>query len=251
MNEGNQLTYQNPHFSSRNRMATALSPIDKNTLWDLAYSELKKALLSGKFEPGQRIILREVAGELGISLTPVRDAVNHLIAERVLDRGPGGQKGGASVPHLDAGQFQQLMFLRADLESRLAYAATANISDTQIHRLEQLVEQMKKSIDKSNKNTYLDLHRRFHFSLYEHAHMDVVTDITEILWLRCGPALNAVLRDYVPNLKQTDHHSLTISGLQARNATQVAQSIRNDITEAGEYIFAQLSRGASDRRSIV
>src|SRR5690606_22365181 len=104
---------------------------------------------------------------------------------------------------------------------------------------------------KSNKNTYLDLHRRFHFSLYEHAHMDVVTDITEILWLRCGPALNAVLRDYVPNLKQTDHHSLTISGLHARDAMQVAQSIRNDITEAGEYIFAQLSTGVGDRRSIV
>lgn len=222
-------------------MAASLNPIEKNTLWDLAYSELKKALLSGKFQPGQRIILREVAAELGISLTPVRDAVNHLIAERVLDRGPGGQKGGASVPELNAAQFQQLMFLRADLESRLAYAAADNISSGQIDQLERLVAQMKKSMDKPNKNAYLDLHRRFHFSLYEHARMDVVNDITEILWLRCGPALNAVLRDYVPNLKHKDYHSATIAYLHARNPEQVANCIRSDITEAGTYIFEQLN----------
>ncbi len=91
-------------------MATALSPIDKNTLWDLAYSELKKALLSGKFEPGQRIILREVAGELGISLTPVRDAVNHLIAERVLDRGPAAKKAVPRCPTSMRGNFSSSCF---------------------------------------------------------------------------------------------------------------------------------------------
>lgn len=189
--------------------------------------------------------MREIAGELGISLTPVRDAVNHLIAERVLDRGTGGQKGGASVPELDAAQFQQLTFLRADIESRLAYAATGNITNPQIRQLELLVDQMKKSIDKDNKNTYLDLHRRFHFSLYEHAGMEVVTDITEILWLRCGPALNAVLKDYVPNLKQNDYHSAAIEQLKARKAAEVADCIRNDITEAGAYIFEQLSLSKS------
>ncbi len=222
-------------------MTTPLSPIEKNTLWDLAYSALRKALLSGKFQPGQRIVLREIAGELGISLTPVRDAVNHLIAERVLDRGTGGQKGGATVPQLDAEHFRQLTLLRADLESRLAYAATPNINDAQIHELEQLVEQMRKSIDHDNKSTYLDLHRRFHFSLYRHARMDIVTDITEILWLRCGPALNAVLTDYVPNLKRNDYHIAAIEQLKIRNAAAVANCIRSDITEAGAYIFEQLS----------
>lgn len=223
-------------------MLTPLVPLEKNNLSDLAYAALKQALLSGRFQPGERIVLREVAGNLGISLTPVRDAINHLIAERVLDRGPGGQKGGASVPRLDAEQFRQLTLLRADLESRLASAATANISGAEVRELEIIVQKMRESIDNDNKSTYLDLHRRFHFSLYAHAQMDIVKDITEILWLRCGPALNAVLGEYVPSLKQRDFHNEAVVQLKKGDAAKVADSIRMDITEAGTYIYDQLAQ---------
>jgi DNA-binding GntR family transcriptional regulator len=64
-----------------------LKQINTNTLWDKAYLSLKSALLAGKYAPGERIILRKVAQDLGISLTPVRDAINRLAAENVLDRG--------------------------------------------------------------------------------------------------------------------------------------------------------------------
>jgi DNA-binding GntR family transcriptional regulator len=94
---------------------------------------------------------------------------------------------------------------------------------------------------KGNKSSYLDLHRRFHFSLYDASEMDVVKDITEILWLRCGPALNAVLPDYVPNLKQRDYHQEAVDALKKGDNNGVADSIRADITIAGTYI-TQLMR---------
>lgn len=224
-------------------MQTLSVPLEKTNLSDMAYAALKQALLSGRFEPGERIVLRDVAGGLGISLTPVRDAINHLIAERVLDRGPGGQKGGASVPQLDASEFRQLTLLRADLETRLAAAAAKNISPDQVQQLEMIVRRMRDSIDQDNKSTYLDLHRNFHFSLYRHAKMDVFYDITEILWLRCGPALNAVLTEYVPSLKQRDYHQEVIVHLKTGDIGKVEQSIRMDITEAGAYICEQLEQG--------
>ena len=85
-----------------------LKLINKDTLWDKAYLSLRSALLAGKFVPGERIILRKVAQDLGISLTPVRDAINRLAAENVLERGGVGQGGGASVPLLNANEFESL-----------------------------------------------------------------------------------------------------------------------------------------------
>ena len=64
-----------------------LDTLQRDTLWDRAYRALKSALLEGRFAPGERIVLRDVANDLGISLTPVRDAVNRLTAEKILDRG--------------------------------------------------------------------------------------------------------------------------------------------------------------------
>ena len=99
----------------------------KATLWDGAYLALKSALLEGRYAPGDRIVLRDVAEELGISLTPVRDAVNRLSAEKVLHRGSAGNGGGATVPLLTTDQFRQLMTVRSSLEP-VAVAAAARLA---------------------------------------------------------------------------------------------------------------------------
>jgi len=88
-------------------MLSLSTPLEKSNLSDMAYAALKQALLSGKFAPGERIVLRELAAGIGISLTPVRHAVHHWIAERVQERGPGGQEGGATIPWLDCTKLQR------------------------------------------------------------------------------------------------------------------------------------------------
>src|SRR3954452_1517729 len=93
-----------------------LKSVEHGPLWDRAYVSLKSALLAGRLAPGERLVLRKVADDLGISLTPVRDAVNRLVAEKVLEHGGLGPAGGAVVPLLNADQFSQLMTVRSSLE---------------------------------------------------------------------------------------------------------------------------------------
>ena len=114
-----------------------LKQINTNTLWDKAYLSLKSALLAGKYAPGERIILRKVAQDLGISLTPVRDAINRLAAENVLDRGGVGQGGGASVPLLNSWEFNQLMLIRIGLEPIAAEASVKNATKSKILNIEK------------------------------------------------------------------------------------------------------------------
>lgn len=224
--------------------ASRLKPIDRQTLWDRAYAELRNALLAGRFEPGERILLREIAAELGISLTPVRDAVNHLIAERVLERGSGGQGGGATVPFLDAEQFRQLTIIRADIEARATLEAADRIGDDDIARLRDCLAAMRNAVD-HERQRYLDLHRQFHFGIYALADMPVIHDVIENLWLRCGPVLTAVLPEYVPYLKRADHHEAALQALSERNGEAAAAAIRRDIAEAGTYIHLLLKQQAA------
>lgn len=220
-----------------------LHPIDRETLWDRAYAALREALLSGRYEPGHRILLRDVAAELGISLTPVRDAVNHLVAERILRRGTGGQGGGAVVPEVDGGQLRQLLIMRAELEGRAAYEAAAHATADDIAILRGLLADMKRLIDVEGHQGYLDVHRRFHFHIYALSGMDIIEDAIETLWLRCGPVLNLVLPEYVPYLKQMDYHAEAVEALARNDADGTARAIRCDILEAGRYIQALLQRG--------
>ena len=217
-----------------------LIPIERDTLWDRAYASLRAALLAGRLAPGERIVLREVADELGISLTPVRDAVNALIAEKVLDRGGVGQGGGATVPLLDADQFRQLMTVRASLEPVAAAAAASRASTEQLHAIEASLIEMKRSVLEQRTADYLAAHHRFHFGIYAMCAMPVVEQIIEGVWLRTGPTLTLALPEYIPGLKRYEFHVAALDALRRGDAQAVAAAIRGDIESARDDICSLL-----------
>jgi len=210
--------------------------VERMPLWDQAYTELRHALLGGRFEPGQRILLRDIAEELGISLTPVRDAVNRLIAEHVLNRGQSGQGGGAIVPLIDITRFEELVTIRCDLESRAAARAADHATAADLRRLEVLLGRMKELIRSSELDGYLAIHRQFHFEIYGLSKMPVLEAMIENIWLRCGPVLNYVIPDYVLLEKGSDLHTTALAALERRDGGAAAAAIRQDIAEAGHYI---------------
>lgn len=217
-----------------------LNTIERSTLWDRAYAALKSALLAGKFAPGERVVLRQVADDLGISLTPVRDAVNRLIAEKVLERGGPGPAGAAIVPLLDADQFGQLMAVRCNLEPMAAAAAAAHATPEGLAAVEQQLAAMKRWVQEQETERYLEAHYQFHFRIYDMCRMPIVEEIIENVWLRCAPTLRLGLPQYIPGLKRYEHHLSTLDALARGEAESAAASIRSDIESARADIVALL-----------
>lgn len=214
--------------------------IDRDTLWDRAHASLKDALLAGRFAPGERIVLRDVADSLGISLTPVRDAVNRLIAERILERGGVGQGGGATVPMLDADQFAQLMSIRSSLEPMATAVAAQRATDKQLDAVEVSLREMKRSVEEHQIDRYLAAHYRFHFGIYAICEMPIVLEMIEATWLRCGPALTLALPEYIPGLKRYKFHAAALASLRKRDGEKAGAAIKADIESAKADLGAML-----------
>ena len=211
---------------------SGLKLINKDTLWDKAYLSLKSALLAGKFAPGERIILRKVAQDLGISLTPVRDAINRLAAENVLERGGVGQGGGAAVPLLTSNEFDQLMTIRSSLEPLAAETAAKNASKAEINEISKLLDEMRDLAETGNLASYLDAHYKFHFGIYKLAKQPILIQAIEGAWLRCGPTLNLALPEYKPGQKRHKHHLAALTALKKGDGVALARAIRADIESA-------------------
>lgn len=216
----------------------------REPLWDRVYAALESALLSGRYAPGDRVVLRDVADELGVSLTPVRDAVNRLVAEKVLDRGSVGQGGGAIVPLLNADQFDQLMTVRAGLEPVAARAAARHAAPAELDAIEASLALMKRSVKERRTAQYLDAHYRFHFGIYGMCRMPIVQDVIESAWLRCAPTLSLALPEYIPSLKRYPFHQAALAALRAGDGDAAAQAIQNDIDSARADICALLHKHA-------
>jgi len=221
-----------------------LKPLARDTLWDRAYAALKAALLAGRFAPGDRIVLRQVADTLGISLTPVRDAVNRLIAERILERGGVGQGGGAIVPLLDSDQFRQLMTIRGNLEPAAAAEAALRSTPETLAPVEASLIEMKRAVNENRTDEYLEAHNQFHFRIYAMCRMPIVQEVIETAWLRCGPTLTLALPEYIPGLKRYASHQATLQALRDHDGERAAAAIRADIDSARVDICALLDKQA-------
>jgi len=97
-----------------------------------AYQSIKEMVLTGRLKPGNRLSDRDLAGELGVSRTPVREALSRLVQDGLLENGRGI---GYYVADLDAKQVADLYALREVLEAHAARLAAERIAAQDIKEL--------------------------------------------------------------------------------------------------------------------
>lgn len=104
------------------------------------YEELRQLILSGAYQPGERLVEDAVARRLGVSRTPVRQALTMLEAEGLVEI---ARHRGATVCSFGIEDVWHLYDLRAVLEAHAAARAATRISEAEIDRLGELAEKLE------------------------------------------------------------------------------------------------------------
>ena len=102
------------------------------TLGVKAYEKLRGMLVQGRLQPGMQLVNRKLAGEIGMSMTPVREAVTRLASEGLVEYVPGA---GAFVRRICRQELGQLYDVRLALESLAAAEAARHASTAEIAEL--------------------------------------------------------------------------------------------------------------------
>ena len=165
------------------------APLTRDSLNGQAYARLCRDLKAGRFAPGEKLKLRDLAAEMGISPTPVREALARLISEQALE-----QVGHHSVrvPVMDEARFAEVCELRLLLEGRAAAHAADHATAADVRRLEALHEDMAAQRESGDAAAELLAAERFHMEVYALARMPVLQRMVEGLWLQCGPLMRAL-----------------------------------------------------------
>lgn len=109
------------------------------SLRDLAYEGIRDAILSGALQPGERVKERDVAAQMGVSTTPVKEALRRLEQEGLVVAQP---RRGAVVSSLARIPVAEIEEIRALLESMAARLAADRMTDAEITRLQVIVGEM-------------------------------------------------------------------------------------------------------------
>lgn len=220
-----------------------MAKIEYRTLNDRAYDEIKKGLISGAFRSGQTLVIRTLAETYGISTTPVREALQRLVAERHLDMLPNRS---IVVPVLDPARFVELFRIRRELEGLAGELATPHFRAQHLARLRGLVEAMDQTLAAAGES-YQALNQKFHFLVYERAASPVLITMIQNMWSQVGPFFNELTDDDAFVAKANDQHRAILKALEARDAAAVRRHLSLDISVAADHLIPRLKRLEADQ----
>jgi DNA-binding GntR family transcriptional regulator len=138
-------------------------PHDVRSLRDRAYDDIREAILTGSLHPGERIKERDVAGQMGISTTPVKEALRRLEQDGLVVSQP---RRGAVVGPLVVTPPEEILQIRADLEGYAARLAAEKMSRRQKEALvEELAELDALSVSAEDREAIAEASNAFHRSI--------------------------------------------------------------------------------------
>ncbi len=182
----------------------SINAVERETLNDRVYRELRTMIMSGGFEPGAELTLRALAQALKVSLMPVRDAIGRLVAERALEMLPNRK---VIVPEITIDGFLEIRRVRILLEGEAAALACQHITKDGIDALKRYHVRIK-SLG-SNKP------RQFFSFIFNHIPHNFAAEGAR-------------------------GHDRIIAALEARDAKAARAALENDLMKGSDRIIATL-----------
>jgi DNA-binding GntR family transcriptional regulator len=155
-----------------------LSLKDYKPLGDVVFEYLRDAILTGKLKPGERLMEIQLAEKLGVSRTPVREAMKKLEQENFIEMVP---RKGAYVKDIHAKDMLDVLEIRALLEGFAAYQAASAMGEKEIRDMEKLIEKFEKAILLEDKEGLIETDNKFHDIIYKSTKNDKLKDIIKSL----------------------------------------------------------------------
>ena len=214
--------------------APVINRIDPVKLRENAYFALRDAFTRGAFAPGDTLSLRTLAEQLGVSMTPVREAVRRLVAEGALIDTPSRT---LMVPEFDARRAADLMAARLALEHLVLDQAMERIDAEGIDALEAILTRAR---DAPLNLPDLIANHDFHFTLYRQSGSEVLVPVIEALWLQYGAYLNLIInRPSAGAIEEHSHHHEIVAALRAGDRAAAHAALEADITRSFRFLIPE------------
>lgn len=128
------------------------------------YDALHRQIIAGKYAPGDWLRQEEIASQMGVSMTPVREALDLLVAKGIAERVP---YRGVRVREMSEKDVVEAYGMRLFLEAMIAKEAALNITPEQVENLEAIMDEMDRHVELSEMPQERQLSREFHAAIAE------------------------------------------------------------------------------------
>jgi len=219
--------------------APAVAPLRRRRLVDDAAQALRDAILRGKLPEGARLRQVELADRLGISRTPIREALGRLQHEGLVELLP---RAGVRVTRFDVDEAVELYDLREMLDGLAARLASGRADSASLARLEKALARMARCVAEDDSTHWFATHVAFHDEIVKASGNGRLKALASIVELS--------IRRFHPLLLKTEHrlrdayreHRAIADAIVAHDGEAAERLARTHITNAREIVLKVMTR---------
>jgi DNA-binding GntR family transcriptional regulator len=217
---------------------------ERKSLGEHVFESLKHSIVTGKISSGEWLVESHIAETLGISRTPVREAIHKLEREGLIERQP---RGGFTVLGLTRNDIEETFGIRCVLEGYAARLAAVKHNEEELEALEKKIEEFQNALDRKKMNLLPAINTEFHDLLYSLGKSPKLISI--INGLR-----DQIYRFRKMNLKEekfaatsNQDHIQMLQSIRKRNAQDAERLAREHILRGREIVLKEFDRQRPDQ----
>jgi DNA-binding GntR family transcriptional regulator len=220
---------------------------ERKSLGQDVFEYLKKAIIDQTIEPGTRLVESRLADMLGISRTPLREALHKLEREEWIEKTPSG---GFCVVKLTKQDIDQTFGIRSVLEAYAARLAAENYGPGDLGPLEKKIEQYQNCLEQGKDYEKLQkINTQFHDLLYELSRSPKLIKMINQLRAQISRFRHIILQQDEYALQSNDDHIMMMAAIKARDADTVERLVRQHIDKGRKAVLDMITREENQRKS--
>lgn len=213
-----------------------LEPVIVRSLGEHVHDQLRKAIIAGRLRPEQRLNERQLAASLGVSTTPLKEALRRLESEGLVRI---EARRGVFVTFTSQ-QAEEMALARAALESMIARLAARRATASQKAGLRETVALMTQATDSGDVEALIDLNERFHGAIHAASGCTYLQRLLDGQRMYDHAQRVALLGDATERGQALDEHRSIMEALLQADPDRAERAMRDHVVRSGQRHVANV-----------
>ncbi len=208
-------------------------------LHNQAYQIIKKMIVEGELNPGERIVEVKLAERLGTSRGPIREALRMLEQDGLLVQ----NESSLYIFNPNPQEIIDVFQCRQGLESLAAKLAADHITDEELKQMEHIIQQTRRAFETENTKEVSHYDQQFHDLVAYSSKNQQLIQLYELLKSKIVFIRSRIINNYYRNFSNfVDEHQVIYEALKARNSSKAEEDMRSHIQQNLEVSFTLISK---------
>ena len=212
---------------------------ERKSLGEHVFESLKHSIIRGKISSGEWLVESHIAETLGISRTPVREAIHKLEREGLIERQP---RGGFTVLGLNRNDIEETFGIRSVLEGYAARLAAVKHRKEELEALEKKIDEFQNALDRRKMNLLPTINTEFHDLLYSLSKSPKLINMINGLHDQIYRYREMILKEKKIAATSNLDHQKMLKHIRERDAEGAERLVRDHIVRGQEVVLKEYDR---------